>query len=429
MRSPNADRLLPDFHLLEQPITRSALPSERITEAIISGVARLDIPPGRQVAIALGSRGIDQIALVARTLVSALRQRGASVFAFPAMGSHGGATSEGQLSVLAALGLTPATVGCEFRSSMDTVQVATTATGLPVFLDAFAAQADRVVVVNRVKAHTHFRGVTESGLTKMLVIGAGKHDQAILMHAHGVAGLRDLMPVAADALIATGRIAGGVGLCEDGEHRLAKVDVIPADRIATEEAALLSEAKAMMSRLPTDEVDLLIVDELGKDISGTGMDTNVIGRVRALDFNSFDSPTVRVVYARSLTPTTQGNAIGVGLADLVHRRLVGQIDPVSTAINAMTGASPQTAAIPITVAADLEAIELFDRYLKGTRTISNMRVVRIRNTLSLDRILVSSAVIAELSDARAVPTTLGFDQNGDFTSCAGYDADATRSKG
>lgn len=417
------DRLLPQFHLLEQPVPRSALTPTEIVAAVSSGIAQLDVEPGTRIALALGSRGIDQILLVAQTVVQSLRDRGAEVFVFPAMGSHGGATGPGQTKVLASLGLTSDALGCEIRSSMDTVQVATIAGGIPVHLDANAAAADAVIVVNRIKPHTHFRGPTESGLTKMLAIGAGKHVQALLMHAHGVAGLRDLVPVSTQALVDTGRILAGVALIEDGEHRLSRVEVVPAGLISEREPVLLTEARALMPTLPVNDIDLLIVDRMGKDISGTGMDTNVLGRVRALDFVGFDSPRVRVVYARSLTKATAGNAIGVGLADLAHRRLVEAIDPYVTAVNAMTGGSPQTAAVPITATSDREAMQFYSRFLQGARGTAELHCVRIRDTLSLDRLLVSSAIAHKPAlRGRCTPVDVAFDAHGDFIAVAGYDA-------
>jgi hypothetical protein len=416
------DRLLQQFHLLEQPVARSALTQADIAQAVSSGINQLEVTPGSRIALALGSRGIDQIVLVAKTIVAALRARGAEVFVFPAMGSHGGATGPGQAKVLASLGLTPESLGCEVLSSMDTVRVGTIAGGLPVHLDAHAAAADGIIVVNRVKPHTHFRGPTESGITKMLAIGAGKHEQALLMHAHGVSGLRDLVPVSAQALIETGRVIAGVGLIEDGEHRLSRVDVVPAREISQREPLLLQEARTYMPKLPVSDVDLLIVDRIGKDISGTGMDTNLIGRVRALDLVAFESPRVRVVYARSLTEGTSGNAIGVGLADLVHRGLVEKIDPHVTAVNAMTGASPQTAAVPITAQSDREALEMFTRFLQGARPAEELRCIRIRDTLSLSRILVSSAIAGKPANRHQVtPVSVAFDARGDFKPVAGYD--------
>lgn len=416
------DRLLPEFHLLEQPVARSALVRADIARAISTGISNLDIAPGSRIALALGSRGIDQVVLVAETIVATLHALGAEVFVFPAMGSHGGATGPGQAKVLASLGLTPQALGCEVLSSMDTVQVAEFAGGLPVHLDAHAASADGVIVVNRIKPHTHFRGPTESGITKMLAIGAGKHEQALLMHAHGVAGLRDLVPVSAQALIETGRVIAGVGLIEDGEHRLSRVEVIPAREISRQEPLLLEEARSSMPRLPVADVDLLIVDRMGKDISGTGMDTNLLGRVRALDFVGFETPRVRVVYARSLTEATSGNAIGVGLADLVHRRLVEKIDPQITAINAMTGGSPQTAAVPITAPSDRSALEMFTRFLQGASPTNELHCVRIRDTLSLNRVLVSSAIAAMPAHrGRVTPVEGGFDAHGDFRPVPEYD--------
>lgn len=406
---------MPPMHWLEQPVVSAALTSDQIRETVWSGVRALPLADVSTVAVAVGSRGIDNIVLIVRSLVEALQAQGLTCFAFPAMGSHGGGTAEGQTDVLAALGVTEASIGCEIRSSMATVEVARSSAGMPVVLDELAAQADGIIVVNRIKPHTHFRGPTESGLVKMLVIGAGKHEQAVLVHSHGVKGLRELIPDFAANLIATGRVLGGVAICEDGHHRVSTVTVLRGTDILTVEPDLLVRARAMMPTLPVDDLDLLIVDRIGKDISGTGMDTNIVGRVRALDFAGFGVPRIRVIYARSLTEATHGNAIGMGLADLVHRRLAAAVDPISTGINSMTGGSPAIGALPIIAGSDLEAMTLFNRYLRGAQPAAETRMIRIRDTLSLNRILVSPAVLRQLGhDIDPSAHSEAFDEAGDF---------------
>lgn len=410
-----------DFELfrVHQPVRRSRLTDDELTARLHKQLRILPIRTGSRVALGVGSRGIDRLPLVVSTTVAALRARGAEVFIFPAMGSHGGGTGTGQAAVLAALGVDERSAGCPIRSDMTTVQLGETSAGIPVHLDAHAATADHIMVINRIKPHTHFRGAVESGLSKMLVIGAGKHEQALLLHAHGVRGLRDHIPEVAKALVATGRVLAGIALVEDGAHQLSAVEVVAGSEIPTREPKILDAARAFCPRLPTDDIDLLIVDRIGKDISGTGMDTNVIGRVRALDFAAFDRPTIRVIYARSLTEATHGNAIGMGLADLVHRRLADAVDPVATRINAMTGGSPEQGAMPIIAPSDRNALSFYDIFLRGPKTMAQSRIVWIQDTLHLEDMFVSAPLIPEIESLSGTEVTglgsLQFDERGDFT--------------
>ena len=248
------------------------------------------LAPGARIALTAGSRGIDGYDRVLAATVAWLKQADFAPFIFPAMGSHGGATAEGQREVLATLGITEATMGCPIHSSMEVVELGQTDHGVTVYLDRYAADADAIIAVNRIKAHTNFRGAVESGLAKMLAIGAGKHAQALAIHAYGVDGLKIHMPQVAAQVMAKAPVIAGIGLLEDGAHHLTEVYVVPAAELLSREAELLERSKQWLPRLPVQQCDILIVDQIGKDISGTGMDTNVTGRCRLLISSVFRSP-------------------------------------------------------------------------------------------------------------------------------------------
>ncbi len=247
---------------------------------------------GQTIAIGVGSRGIAHIAQIIKTVVQQIRAEGATPFVFPAMGSHGGGTAQGQCDVLAALGITSAYLGCDIRSSMEVVELGQIGDGLPVYLDQHAFHADGIIIVNRIKPHTDFRGKVESGLMKMLTIGAGKDTQAKLLHAYGVRGLRELMPEAGRLILSKANIIAGLGILEDGYHQVAKIVGVAANELEQTEVRLLQEARQMMPSLPIRDLDILIVDQIGKNISGTGMDTNIIGRIEPSEAEADQTPTI-----------------------------------------------------------------------------------------------------------------------------------------
>ena len=359
---------------------------------------RGSIRRGETVAIAVGSRGITNLALVVRTLVALLKEAGARPFVVPAMGSHGGATAEGQRAILAGYGITDDAIGAPIRSSMETVHLGTTDDGIPLHFDRAAHEADHVAIVNRVKPHTNFSGEIESGLLKMTMIGLGKHTGAALCHRAIVDhGFDRVARSAGGALLARCRIAFGLALVENGYDETALVEAVPATAFAERDRALLVLARRWLPRLPVLRPDLLIVDEMGKNVSGSGMDTNVVGRKPhgALD----DDPRVKRLFVRELTPETRGNAYGIGLADFTTSRLIRAIDYRTTVLNCLTAANPEAAALPIHYDTDREAIDAA-LASAGLAPPERARVVRIRNTLHLDRLLVSEVCRAELA-ARA----------------------------
>ena len=348
---------------------------------------------GRRVAVALGSRGIDQIAAVAGTLITWLRERGAEPFVIPAMGSHGGATPAGQRELLASYGITTEALGVPVDAEMDTDDVGRTASGVPVRLSRVARDADALVLVNRIKPHTDFESLTlGSGLLKMAAIGLGKIDGASACH-EGASRLgyeTTISEVAAAVLACLPRVYG-VGLVEDGTHRLARVAVLRAAEIAREEPALLHQARAWMPALPFPDVDVLIVDTIGKNISGAGMDTNVIGR-KFNDHKAMDDehPKVKRILVRGLTEETHGNAAGIGIAEFCTRKVIDQIDLRITKINCLTGGHPTAAMLPVYYDSERETLDQALTTI-GLTQPHQARILWIRDTLHLAEVECSDA--------------------------------------
>src|SRR3712207_4251776 len=259
-------------------------------------------------------------------LVRILRDAGAAPFIVPAMGSHGGATAEGQVEILKSLGVTEESVGAPIRSSMEVVELGETESGVPVYMDRIAHQADGVVIVGRIKQHTDFRSEVESGLLKMSSIGLGKHAEALALHAHGVKGIRDYMVEAGKKVLSSGKVLFGVGIVENAYEETAMIEVIPPESVVEREAQLLRESARLMPKLPVSDIDVLFVDELGKNFSGTGMDTNVIGRFRIPGVEEPESPRVKYLIVSDVSEPAHGNTLGVGLADLTTRRLFEKVN-------------------------------------------------------------------------------------------------------
>ncbi|MFZ9089487.1 MAG: lactate racemase domain-containing protein [Planctomycetaceae bacterium] len=350
------------------------------------------IRPGDTVAIPAGSRGIANIGAILKEIVSHFRELGAKPFLVPAMGSHGGGTAEGQVRMLKSLGVTPESTGAEIRATMETVIVAETANGLPVHFDRFAAEADHVFVVNRVKPHTRFVGPVESGLHKMMLIGLGKHAGALVYHA-GILSMSfpEIIASVAERVLDVCRVCGGLAILENALDETAMVEAVQPEHFASREPELLKLANQWLPRLPFEHVDLLIVDQIGKNISGVGMDANVVGR----KFNDHaatdqDSVLCRRIMVRGLTKETGGNATGIGMAEFTTRRVVDQIDSKITRINCLTGNHPEAAMIPITFDNDREAVAAALTTI-GLVKPAEAAIVQISDTLHLSRIRVSEA--------------------------------------
>ncbi len=367
----------------------------------VSGILT-QVKPGMRIAIGVGSRGVARIPELACATVNAVRQAGAEPFLIPAMGSHGGATSEGQRQVLADLGVTEDSVGAPIRTEMDVVELGRLPEGVPVCMDRNAYAADATILINRIKPHTDFHGPIESGLAKMCVIGLGKVPTAEALHMHGPDGLRDLIVPAARIVVERGRVLGGIASIENAYHGVAEIVGVPAVDIGgVVEQALLQRSRELMAALPFDHLDVLVVDEMGKDISGTGMDTNVIGRMFLPGVPEPARPQINAIATLSLTEATHGNAVGFGFADVVTERFFNQMDWRITRVNALTSGvlGLWRGKLPWVTPDDATAIRLALR-LCGWPYPEKARMMRIRNTLSLSQVWISQAL---LDAARATP--------------------------
>ncbi|MGC8780412.1 MAG: lactate racemase domain-containing protein, partial [Anaerolineae bacterium] len=388
----------PRVALIEQRIEAPRL--DDVAAAVRSEIARLGVAarvrPGMSVAVTAGSRGIANISLVLATIVAELKRMAARPFLVPCMGSHGGATAAGQVEVLSSLGITEATVGCPIRSSMEAVPIGVTPEGIPVFQDRLAFESDGIVVVNRIKAHTDFTGPVESGLMKMLTIGLGKHQGALAAHRHAIRHTyRAVIVSMAREIIRRSPILFGLGLVENARDETAIVRAMwPAEFEETEQE-LLRRAKEMMARLPFRQLDALLIDRMGKEISGSGMDTNVLGRRIVFGEEEPASPRITRIAVCDLTEASHGNAIGVGLADFTTQRLVDKIDRRQTYINGLTSGSPERARLPMVAANDREAAE-WTLLTCGAVDTARARLVRIQDTLHLERFYASEALLPEI---------------------------------
>jgi hypothetical protein len=374
---------------------------------------------GARVGITVGSRGIHDIARIARALVGLVKDAGAAPFIFPAMGSHGGATAEGQAAVLRHYGVTEESMGCPVISSLETVSLGQSAEGIPVYLDRHAAEADHVIVLNRVKPHTEFKGRIESGLAKMLLIGMGKCEGARIYHrAFADLGFDRIVESVMPIVLEKARVLFGLAVVENAYDETALLRALLPGEMLDQERLLLLKAKELAPALPFDDIDVLIVDEMGKNVSGAGLDTNVIGRFYNLVAHEPPRPRIKRIYVRDITPESMGNATGIGLADFVHRRVVEKVDPAATRANCLTASNPEKARIPIACDSDREALRYCFETI-GLTPPEKARVIRIQNTLRLDVLQLSFALM-ELGQSRqdltilANPEAMDFDASGEL---------------
>lgn len=389
--------VLPEMIRIRQRVPREQLADVAATLRDECAACGVSLHPGQRIALAVGSRGIAHLVDLVRETVCWVRAQGADPFIVPAMGSHGGATAEGQRAVLEGYGITEVAVGAPIHSSMEVVELPRDGLSLPVYLDRYAAEADGIIVINRVKPHTSFHGRYESGLMKMLAIGLGKHRQALAIHECGVNGLRTLMPQVAQQVLRHGKVVLGVAVVEDAREETIRVCAIPAARIPDEEPALLELARSRMPKLPVEALDLLIVDRMGKNISGLGMDTNIIGRLKIQGQPEPSYPAIRVILVRDLTEDSHGNATGVGLADIITQRLFAKIDRAATYANVLTTGFLERGKIPLVAQTDQEALIFAGRAI-GMTDLAEARVMRIQDTLHLEELQVSASVLDTLRD-------------------------------
>jgi hypothetical protein len=366
-----------DQRLVSRPLTDIPGEVSRQLDALDMAV------PQGDVAITVGSRGIRNLPAIIRACGDWLKQRGAAPFIVPAMGSHNGATAEGQRSMIESLGITEAAMKMPIRASMEVVEVGEVPTG-KVYMDRFCYEAAGVLVVNRVKLHTCFSGPVQSGLTKMMVVGMGKIRSAQTFHSTPTVAMQDMLLEMGQFVLDSGRILAGLAILEDGFDETAELHAIPPRDILRREAELLQHHRSYFPELPVEDLNVLIVDSIGKTYSGTSMDTNVIGRRGIADFEDLDRPRIRVIGCLSLVAESQGNALGVGLADFITRRLRDAIDEKKTLINTLTTGDMDRAKIPATLDDDQHLVELLaERF--GTH-----RWMFIPNTLHLERLYVSA---------------------------------------
>ncbi len=364
------------------------VPAEARHQLDQSGFAT-SFQPGARIAIGVGSRGIANIAAIVNSVVQYWRSHGMAPFIFPAMGSHGAATPEGQADVLAHFGISEQTMGCPVVSRLDVVSLGKTDDGVEVFMDAAAHAADGVLIVGRVKWHTNFEGRIESGLMKMMAIGLGKFAGAQRYHAHAQRlGLEHVIRTVGRRVLESGRMIGGLAILEDAHHNTARLDAVPAACMERRDEDNLALVKSWMPRLPSD-LDVLIVDRMGKNISGTGMDAKVVNRGPGCEYNPWPGlPSIKRIFVRDLDPRTRGNGLGTGLADVTTDRLVSQIDWESTRINALSSGAPSRIRVPTHFASDRECLEWVGA-TAGKTDPAEVTYGWILNTLELDRLAIS----------------------------------------
>ena len=372
---------------------------------------------GQKVVITAGSRGVDSMAEVLRSLSEAVKAKAADPVILPAMGSHGGGTAQGQVQVLDHLGINSATVGAPIHDRLEPVKIADVQ-GLPVFADQAAIDADHIILVNRVKEHTEFIGEIESGLIKMAVVGLGRIAGAEVMHqlAVRISYARAIQSLAR-ALFSNLRILGGIAILEDKTNKFRRLEAVPQDAVFQREPELLRESRQYHAMLPFTQLDVLLVDEIGKELSGAGFDTKVIGRIRNIYEKECEQPRITRIVLRDLSGKTGGNAIGIGLADFVHHRVVEKMDPEATALNSITAVAPEKGMVPIALPTDRKALEAALQSI-GPWDTESVRMAWITNTFDLNRIAVSPALAKEAKlkgiSISEHPFELPFDSDGDL---------------
>jgi len=377
------------------------------------------VRPGMHIAVAAGSRGIANLPLVTRLLIDELKRAGAQPFVFPAMGSHGHATPEGQRAVLERMGFTEEKIGAPIRCTMDVVPIGATADGLPAYLDAFAAAADGIVIVNRIKPHTSFRGRVESGLTKMIVVGSGKQKGAETCHNLGYARMERNLVALGDVALASGKFLFGAALIENACHETARIEIVPAEAIPAEEPRLLEAARELMPSLPVAKLDVLVIDRIGKEIAGTGFDPNIVGRFPTGDVVLTDrDPRITRIAVLDLTDASHGNGTGLGNADFTTERVLRKFSFIETYANLLTSTVAQSGKIPMVMRHDRQAIQaaIKTSLIADARQV---RLARIEDTLSLDRTWVSENLAEEaLRDPRnrlaSAAAAMTFDADGNL---------------
>jgi hypothetical protein len=414
---------LPKIFKLRQKIDAPHLEDveKRVDELLDQFELSKKVRKGERVGLTAGSRGIKDKPKVLKTIIRRLKNLGTSPFVVPCMGSHGGATAQGQIEVLESLGITERSVGAPILSSTEVEEIGYTRFGTPVLIDKNLLKADRIVVVNRVKPHTDFRGEIESGLVKMMVIGMGKHQGALMVHRLTIKhGFPAVIGEVGSIILKKLPILFGVGMIENQYGKTAFIDLLKSEELVEKEKALLKRGRRLIPSLPFDQMDILILDEMGKNISGAGMDTNVIGRRLFIGSPKLRKPKITRIFVRDVTEESHGNVTGIGMADYITKRLFDKIDYSSTAVNCLTGMGPENGRIPIFFERDREALSIA-HYNSGVFDPQDLRILWIKNTLELEYLYASEPLLKEarsnprleiLSD----PFEFPFDQTGNLMS-------------
>lgn len=400
------DLVVPVLHevRLAVPDPEPVVDVENAARRAVSDRLGASVTPGMSVAVGGGSRGLAGRVELLRGAIAGLRDLGAEPFVVPAMGSHGGATAEGQVAMMASLGMTEDAIGAEIRATMETVEVARTPSGMPIYLDRHAASADRILPVNRVKPHTCFKGSIESGCTKMAVVGFGKQPGAAQIHSCGPEEMRQRLLDGIVALRGTGRLLGGVASVESASGRVVRVEGLDADDVGgAAEARLAQLSRDLVPPLPFDEIDVLVIERAGKDVSGTGMDPNVTGRFWVHGLDDLESPDVSTIVLLDITEVSGGNLLGIGLADFIPVSLADKIDWQKTYVNCFTAgpSGVRRSRMPM-VLADEENCLKAALSMCGRAVDQQKRVVRIESTLHLTRCWVSDALLDQLPPGATV---------------------------
>ena len=399
MAIPVTEKILPMLCTVERRLPRRE-PVD-IAARLKSEWERLNLAEqvrGKSIALGFGSRGVAAIDTIAKEMVALVKQSGGEPYIVPAMGSHGGATPEGQIEVLNILGISEESVGCPIDARMETVQVGETEEGMPVYVAQSIAEADGYIITNRVKAHTDFHGKTESGLVKMLGIGLGKLKGATAIHDNGLKGLMVDLPKVSEIVRRETNLICGFATVEDGYHQPVVLNALLPETLVEEEAELLKLANELMPKLPVEDIDVLVIDWMGKEISGAGMDTNIIGRLRIDGYPEPDSPRIKAIVILDLTDASHGNATGIGFADFTTQRLLQKIDFDLTVTNIVTSNFLRRGFIPLVYPTAAEAVEAAIVHVLRGRSGGHdtARVVRIQDTLTLDRVQVSPNLLDEI---------------------------------
>ena len=376
--------------------------SEYVHQSFKKSDLKNRIKLGDKIGITVGSRGITNIKLIVKEVISELKNLNASPFILPAMGSHGGANSEGQKDVLASYGITQKEMGVPIMASMDVIQIGIVENKIPIYFSKIAMEADGIIALNRVKMHTDFKSnIVESGMSKILAIGLGKAKGASSIHSLGVYGLKNVIPQAAELIIKKAPIIQGIGILENSYDQTMKISFVPPEDIIRVDSELLKISKEVMPMLPIDDLDVVIAQEIGKNISGTGFDTNVIGRLYINGEKEIVKPRIKRLIVFDITEESHGNALGIGLADITTRHLVNKINYKDMCANTITSTFLNRAKIPITADSEKEAVEIAVKTCWKLKQ-SDIKLLIMKNTLDLEYLYVSKAAWDQIKDDKNI---------------------------